>query len=609
MNEKILIVEPDKKWRERLSSILSDLEVVQRSSLDEALKDISKHDFHVIVTEISFDVIENDEKGLRLIEQIRNQNDWTEIIIVAKSDNSPLRILVELREFGVDLDRLSSKDASEKEDQPFIDEDFRDKVLFAMEVAKTHRFMHDVFVIMPFEGYESTYKYIETASGAINLTCKRADEPLQQSSNEIMQDIDYGITHTRVVVAELSGANPNVFFEVGISKAKKKPIISIARGQKYLTKMLANWRAILYEASFDGAGKLSDGLKKRLPHEIKKKTGMQRNDKAELYVFVVTPETESGRDTYDDIILPILKEFSLEDKYLWEIVAKKNFPKEVEEHLRKAALVIVDLSKEDDMEASFDPDAFYMAGLTYSANKKYIFLFDKAQIPPFDIAALSLLRYAKRTRTDREKARNALKQRLARIYKKWDRHILFLSANPQNTQRLSLDKEFSKIKKLVEDSKNLTLELPELALHPEDLSATLLRHSEKKAPLIIHFSGHGSNKGELLLEDERDDALPAAPHILVDLFKKFSGHIQCVILNACYSEKSAEAIAPHIEYVIGTRNSISDKAAIGFSGGFYQALVAGESIEEAFKNGRIGSGFENAIEYDTPVLWIKGEKQ
>ena len=96
--------------------------------------------------------------------------------------------------------------------------------------------------------------------------------------------------------------------------------------------------------------------------------------------------------------------------------------------------------------------------------------------------------------------------------------------------------------------------------------------------------------------------MPVEPEILADLFRKFSKKIKCVVLNACYSEKQAEAISKHIDYVIGMRHGISDSAAMAFSIGFYQALGAGEDIEEAFESGKIQSGMQSAPEYQTPVL-------
>ena len=57
------------------------------------------------------------------------------------------------------------------------------------------------------------------------------------------------------------------------------------------------------------------------------------------------------------------------------------------------------------------------------------------------------------------------------------------------------------------------------------------------------------------------------------------------MLNACYSQVQAEEIHQHINYVIGTKKQIQDRAAIAFTKGFYTALFNGEAIERAYEFG------------------------
>ena len=73
-----------------------------------------------------------------------------------------------------------------------------------------------------------------------------------------------------------------------------------------------------------------------------------------------------------------------------------------------------------------------------------------------------------------------------------------------------------------------------------------------------------------------------------------------MVLNACYSEQQAKAIAEHIDYVIGMSNAISDSAAISFSAAFYQALGYGIDFRTAFELGCAQIDLENLGEQDTP---------
>jgi hypothetical protein len=102
---------------------------------------------------------------------------------------------------------------------------------------------------------------------------------------------------------------------------------------------------------------------------------------------------------------------------------------------------------------------------------------------------------------------------------------------------------------------------------------------------------------------------PIEPDSLAALFEQFTNHVNCVILNACYSEIQANVIAKHIDYVVGMNQAIGDKAAIAFAVGFYQALGAGRTIEEAFKLGCVQIRLQGIPEHLTPVLIKKGASQ
>jgi len=178
--------------------------------------------------------------------------------------------------------------------------------------------------------------------------------------------------------------------------------------------------------------------------------------------------------------------------------------------------------------------------------------------------------------------------------------VLFLAANPKDTNPLRLDEEIRSI--------DLALQQAEFrdkfdikqhwAVRVTDLQGYLLRHQ----PDIVHFSGHGSAVSEILLEDNNGNSRPVSPRALSQLFSILKDNIRCVILNACYSESQAQAIAKHIDCVIGMSNAIGDEAAISFAAAFYQALGYGRSVQAAFDLGCVQIDLENLDEQDTPKL-------
>jgi hypothetical protein len=92
------------------------------------------------------------------------------------------------------------------------------------------------------------------------------------------------------------------------------------------------------------------------------------------------------------------------------------------------------------------------------------------------------------------------------------------------------------------------------------------------------------------------------------LFKLVTDHVNCVVLNACYSDIQAEAIVEHIPFVIGMKRAIGDEAAIAFAVGFYKALGANRSIEEAYEFGCVEIQLQGIPEESTPVLRKKQER-
>jgi len=109
------------------------------------------------------------------------------------------------------------------------------------------------------------------------------------------------------------------------------------------------------------------------------------------------------------------------------------------------------------------------------------------------------------------------------------------------------------------------------------------------------------------LENELGNIHPVSPEVLKSLFELVVSYVECVILNACYSETQAKAIAEHIDYVVGMSQAIGDKAATAFSVGFYRAVGAGRTIEDAFNFGVVELGLLNIAEQLTPVI-IKKRK-
>ncbi|MBE9226070.1 AAA-like domain-containing protein [Phormidium sp. LEGE 05292] len=178
--------------------------------------------------------------------------------------------------------------------------------------------------------------------------------------------------------------------------------------------------------------------------------------------------------------------------------------------------------------------------------------------------------------------------------------ILFLAANPKNTSPLSLEQEVKEIEHGLQRAKkrhNFQLE-KELAVTPRDMQRAVLGFN----PEIVHFAGHGAGEDGLAFEDGNQKIKLVSAKALASLFELFKDQVECVVLNACYSEVQAKAIAHHIPYVIGMKQAVGDNAAREFAVGFYDALGAGKTVEFAYKMGCVSISMAGIPEELTPIL-------
>lgn len=201
--------------------------------------------------------------------------------------------------------------------------------------------------------------------------------------------------------------------------------------------------------------------------------------------------------------------------------------------------------------------------------------------------------------------------------------ILVLAANPKGTSPLRLGEEVRSLRLGLERSRDRDRFVLEerWAVTTKDMRRALLDCQ----PQIVHFSGHGvgtedvgheplstrkvsvvSNSATelegLMFEDETGQPKLVSGEAISSLFALFKDQIECVVLNACYSEVQAKAISQHIPYVVGMRRAIGDRAAIEFAIGFYDALLAGRSVEFAYKLGCNAIQMAGIPEHLTPIL-------
>ena len=162
--------------------------------------------------------------------------------------------------------------------------------------------------------------------------------------------------------------------------------------------------------------------------------------------------------------------------------------------------------------------------------------------------------------------------------------ILFLTANPQGTDSLRADEEVRAIDQALRQAEYRHFALiVHQAVRIEDLQGILLRHR----PDIVHFSGHGTTRNELILQDAAGHAAPVRGSALRALFADLKDNIRLIVFNACHTEAQAKSVAEYIDCVVGMGNDLTAQAAIHFAIAFYRALGYGRSVQEAFRLGQL----------------------
>ncbi len=122
------------------------------------------------------------------------------------------------------------------------------------------------FVLMPFDkNYDEIYhEVIKECLDENNFITSRADELF--GSIPIMEDILEQIESSEIIIADLTGKNPNVLYELGLAHARKpnKNVIILTQNIDDVPFDLRPYRVIKYHPSISGAKDLKNKLSQTL---------------------------------------------------------------------------------------------------------------------------------------------------------------------------------------------------------------------------------------------------------------------------------------------------------------------------------------------------------
>jgi hypothetical protein len=105
----------------------------------------------------------------------------------------------------------------------------------------------DVFVLMPFKAdMLPVYKdHIVPVCTMLGLTVQRADDFF--TANRVVEDVWKAILSARLIVADCTDRNPNVFYEIGLAHTIGKPTMLLTQREEDIPFDLRQWRYSAYQ--------------------------------------------------------------------------------------------------------------------------------------------------------------------------------------------------------------------------------------------------------------------------------------------------------------------------------------------------------------------------
>lgn len=181
--------------------------------------------------------------------------------------------------------------------------------------------------------------------------------------------------------------------------------------------------------------------------------------------------------------------------------------------------------------------------------------------------------------------------------------ILFMASNPLDTTRLRLDEEVRSIQEKIRSSeyRDSIIFESRWAMRSSDI----LQAINETNPTIIHFSGHGADTGEIVLQNPDGSARLVSKEAIAAAISTASDTVRLVTFNACFSEEQAKSVVAFVDAAIGMNDSIPDDTACVFAAQLYSSIGFGFSVEKAFRQAIAELLLEGISGDNIPQLYAK----
>ena len=120
-----------------------------------------------------------------------------------------------------------------------------------------------VSIMMPFDAaYSGVYQAMQAAAHEVGMRCQRADDIWE--ADTVIQDVVNLIGRAKIVVCDMTGPNPNVFYETGVAHTLGRDVILIAQNAGDVPFDVGHIRHLRYLNNGEGRTRLQEELVRRL---------------------------------------------------------------------------------------------------------------------------------------------------------------------------------------------------------------------------------------------------------------------------------------------------------------------------------------------------------
>ena len=154
-----------------------------------------------------------------------------------------------------------------------------------------------VFVLMPFkEEFHDIYQRgIKAACNEVGAYCERVDEQIFLGG--ILERIYSQIKEADIVVADMTGRNANVFYEVGYAHASHRPVIPLTSDADDMPFDMTPYPHIVYGTDDGGIQRLKEDLKTKLSYLLRSPSD-RRADGQDLEFFTKNQQPLNGAEIF-----------------------------------------------------------------------------------------------------------------------------------------------------------------------------------------------------------------------------------------------------------------------------------------------------------------------